>query len=358
MCFVKQNTNLINNNHSIYKYKSISIIMKVIIPVAGVGSRLKPHTHTVPKQLMDIAGVPMLEYVIKEVLKLKPKEVIFVVGHKKESITKYVNKHFPKLKKSFVEQKVRDGDGGAVRIGLQNQEKDDELLVVFGDTLVDFDLKKALKKPKCDALVFAMEVDTPEHYGVLNVRDNLKVYQLEEKPKKPKSNLAIIGAYYFKSLLDVKKTLEEINEKKEVEKGEYRIISVLKRYAKNKNKVVKASKVKKWFDCGRVDVLLEANRYFLSKNNKKKTTIVGDSIVISPSYISKSAKLEKAIIGPYASIGDNAKIKNAIIQNSIVNEETEVYSTILKDSLIGKNVLLKGKSTRVNLGENSELRLD
>jgi glucose-1-phosphate thymidylyltransferase len=333
--------------------------MKVIIPVAGVGSRLKPHTNTTPKPLMEVAGKPMVNYVIDDVLKLNPTEIIFIVGYKKESIILHIKNNYPNINSQFVEQTIRNGDGAAVRLGLKDINKEEELYIVIGDTLIDFDLKKSLEKEKnTDSVIFAMKVLTPENYGVLNVNDNGEIYEVEEKPKKAKSNLAIIGSYYFKSLLEVKKILNEIYDKNETEKGEFRLVQVIKKYIENKNKTIKFSQVKEWFDCGRVEVLLDANKYFLEKKSSGQISTKKDCIIIPPSYVSKSAKLNNCIIGPYVSIGDNVEIENSRIRNSIVNSNTKIKSFLLKDSLIGKEVILIGKSNKINLGEKSEVMFE
>lgn len=331
--------------------------MKVIIPVAGVGSRLKPHTHTTPKPLMEVAGKPMLDYVIEEAQKVNPSEMIFIVGYKKDSIIAHIKNTFPKLKCKFIEQITRDGDGSAVRLGLAGIEKEEELFIIFGDTLIDFNLKSAIKKD-VDSLIFGMQVNEPQNYGVMNVNKDLEIYEVEEKPKNPKSDLAIIGAYYFKSILDVKKILDDCHKNKETAKGEYRIIQVIEKYVKSKKKKIVASKVKKWFDCGRVDVLLEANKYFLSKKSNGKIITKKDCIIIPPSYVAKTAKITNSIIGPYASVGEGVIVDNSIIKNTIVNSGSNIKSFLLKDSLIGKDVYLIGKSNKINLGEKSEVILE
>jgi len=138
---------------------------------------------------------------------LNPSEIIFVVGHMKQSIIEFIEKKFPEINCSFVEQKTMDGDGGAIRVGLDLIHTDEDLYVVFGaDTLIDFNINLGIRKHKgADAVIFAMEVENPQNYGVLNVDEKHEIYEVEEKPKVPKSNLAIIGAYYFKSALSVKK---------------------------------------------------------------------------------------------------------------------------------------------------------
>jgi len=333
--------------------------MKIIIPVAGLGSRLKPHTFSTPKPLMIVAGKPILEYVLDEVSNLKPDEVILVVGYHKEKVQEYVENKFPELNVKFVEQKVMDGDGGAIRLALQNTFEDDSLYIIFGaDTLVDFNLKKELQKNKnSDLLIFGMEVENPEHYGVMNIDENLNVYEVEEKPMNPKSNLAIIGAYYFKSALKVKESLNHFYEKEIKVKDEYKLVQVIGKYIRDKNLTVVASKVVKWFDCGRPEVLLEANKYFLEK--KKTLTGInkkGNSIIISPSYVSISAKLDRCIIGPNVSIGDNVELKNVIVENSVIGKNSIITGFVLKNSLIGREVFLLGSPTKYNIGDKSEIK--
>ncbi len=334
--------------------------MKVIVPMAGLGSRLKPHTHTVPKPLMEVAGKPILEYVIKDLEKIGADEVIFVVGYKRKSIKDYIAKFHPKLNCKFVVQKIRDGDGSAVRLGLDEINEEDELFVIFGaDTLVDFDIKKAiLQNKRTDALVFGMEVDKPENYGVMNINQNNEIYEVEEKPIEPKSNLAIIGAYYFKSALTVKKYLNEFYQNNETEKGEYRIVQVIKKYIELVDLSIKAQPVNKWFDCGRVDIILEASKYFLKKNSKGQIIQTGTSVIIPPSYVASTAQLENCVIGPFASIGDDTILKNVIVENSIVSYKSKIENLILKNSLVGKEVTLHGKPSKINIGEKSEIYLE
>jgi glucose-1-phosphate thymidylyltransferase len=334
--------------------------MKVIIPIAGTGSRLKPHTHTVPKPLMEVAGKPIIKYVIDDILKLRPDEIIFVVGYKRKSIKDYIKKFYPKLKCSFVVQKVRNGDGSAIRLGLEDIEEDDDLFVIFGaDTLIDFNIVKSIHSiHDADALVYTKKVMNPSHYGIANIQENKDIIAVEEKPENPKSNLAIIGAYYFKSALLVKSLLNEFYSQNITVKGEYKLIQVIERYIELKNVSVKAEVVEQWFDCGRVEVMLEANRYFLRKKSKGDLILRGDSIIIPPSFVSSQAKIEKSVIGPFASIGDEAELKNTIIEDSIISYKAKIENLILKKSMLGKEVSLNGKPNKINIGEKSQMTLE
>lgn len=334
--------------------------MKVVIPVAGLGSRLKPHTFTVPKPLMNVAGKPIIDYIVEDVKKLNPDEIVFVVGYKRESVKNYLQSKYSDLNISFVQQEVRDGDGSAIRLALEKYDDDDDLFIVFGDTMVDFDYTTILKNKKdVDALVLGMKVPNPTHYGIMNIRTNSKdIYEVEEKPKNPKSDLAIIGAYYFKSLLLVRNILEEFYINEETEKGEYKIVQVIRRFIAMKNTSIKSENVKGWFDCGRPEVLLEANKYYLERKAKKGMVKKGSSIIISPSYVSSTAVIENSVIGPYASIADGAVVKNSVVKNSILSDNASVDNVVLDKSLIGKDAVLHGRTSKINVGEKSEVTLN
>lgn len=336
--------------------------MKVIIPVAGLGSRLKPHTFTTPKPLMEVAGKPILEYVLEKIIKLNPEEIILIIGYHKDKIKDYLSKNYPKLNIKLVEQKVMDGDGGAIREGLKSIKKDDELYIIFGaDTLIDFNLKKELNKlkPKYDAIIFSKKVKNPSNYGILNLDSQNEIISVQEKPENPKSDLAIIGAYYFKSLIKVKNYLNEFYENNIKVKNEFKIVQVIGKYIKNEDLKITTAIVDEWFDCGRPEVLLDANKYFLEKNSKNRTMIKKQNfIIIPPVYISKSAKIENCIIGPFASIGDNCNLKNTIVKYSIINSNSNIKKKILNSSIVGKEVILEGKSERLNIGDRSEIILE
>jgi len=330
--------------------------MKVIIPVAGVGSRLKPHTHSMPKQLLEIAGKKILNYIIDGVLELEPSEMIFVVGHKKEAIVDFIDTNYKGYNYSFIEQTVRDGDGSAVRLGLKNVKFDEDVLIVFGDTVTDISYKRLLSAVDLpDCIVLGMEVENPSHYGIMNVMDNMDVYEVEEKPVEPKSNLAIIGSYYFKSSNILNDMLNNFYENKITEKGEFRLIQAIRQYIQVRDLSVKAAKVDGWFDCGRPAVVLAANRYFLEKNCSNGISLRDDSVIISPSFVAKTAVVDGSVIGPFASIGEGCVIKNTVVRDSIVGSKSVINNLNLRESLVGSEVVLNAKATKINIGEKSEV---
>ncbi|MFP4401948.1 MAG: sugar phosphate nucleotidyltransferase [Candidatus Nanoarchaeia archaeon] len=335
--------------------------MKVVIPVAGGGTRLKPHTLSTPKQMLKIAGVEMLNYVIDSVVKLNPDEIIFVVGHHKEQIMDHIKQEYSSIPYSFVEQKVRNGDGAAVLLALEEIEEnneDDDLFVLFGDTLIDFDIVQMVKNAKKSlGSVACQRVENPTQYGVVELNSDEKIVGVEEKPDKPKSDLAIIGAYYFNSYKKVKSILREHQEKGITAKGEYRMAQVISDMAQMKYDELNVYVVDKWFDCGRVSVLLDANSYFLQKFSTASMSnkINEDCIIIPPCYISKNAQLKRCIIGPNVSIQEGCIIEDSHISNSIISQKTELKNMHLKNSLISHDAKVYGNSQKVNIGEKCEV---
>ncbi len=334
--------------------------MKVIIPVAGIGSRLKPHTFSTAKPLMEVAGKSILGYILDEVIKLNPEEINFVVGYKKENIKYYVTKYLKNNFFSFVEQKNRNGDGGAIKLSLDYFKKnyeDDDVLIIFGDTLIDFDLKKEFAKFKdYDGIVFTKKVNEPQHYGVVYEKEGL-IYDVVEKPEKPKSDLAIIGAYWFKSFYDLSEKIDTLFKEKITSKGEYKLADAIKLMVNDHLKSYKlcSVKVQEWFDCGRPEVLLEANKYLLEKKGNGGVKVKGNSLIISPAYVSKSSDIKKSIIGKNASIATGAVVENSIIENSIVGKNAVIKNVVLKNSIVGSEVSIRGNIKKLNIGEKSVL---
>lgn len=222
--------------------------------------------------------------------------------------------------------------------------------------MVDLDYKKIIKESKdLDSLVLTMRVEFPKHYGVAETDKNNYIKSIEEKPENPKSNRAVIGAYYFKSLQKVKKILDDLYDKKETIKGEYKIAQVNEIFVRAGDLKIKAFDVDKWFDCGRPEVLLDANKYFLELLSERKSKFRGDSLIVPPSYIAKDAVIENSIVGPNVSIGSGAYIRDSCIKNSIIGPGARIENLVLKDSLVGKEASMKGKATRINMSEKSEL---
>ncbi|MDH4222071.1 MAG: sugar phosphate nucleotidyltransferase [candidate division Zixibacteria bacterium] len=322
--------------------------MKVIIPVAGIGTRLRPLTHTAPKVLLHVAGKPILAHVLEGLKGLKIDEVIFVIGFMGEKIIDYVKKNY-RFKSTFIKQKELKGVGYAVHIAARRVTKGEPVLIILGDTVFKMDLKPVIKG-SYDSLGIK-EVDNPGRFGVVKLKYGFAT-ELIEKPDKPISNKALVGVYYIKSSQLLKTALQEILRKDIRTRGEYQLTDALQLMI---NKGIKFSTfdISGWFDCGKPETLLDTNRHLLSL--VKKTRQIKGSVIVPPVFIPRSCRIENSIIGPNVSVGKNAFIHNSVIKNSILGEKSEVSFCLLDSSLVGNNSQVLGKFQRLNLGDSSEI---
>ena len=325
--------------------------MKVIIPLAGKGTRLRPHTHTKAKPLMHVAGKPVLAHILDQLKKQIPdiEEVIFITGYLGEQIKGYVEKNYD-FRARFVEQKELKGQAHAVK--LAEKYVDSDILIWFVDTISDADLN-LINKLGEDGIVFVKEIDDPRRFGIVITDKNGIVTELEEKPEKPRSNLVNIGLYYVK---DSKLMFECINyliEKDMQKKGEYYLVDAFQLMI-DKGTKFRAEKVLMWEDCGKPEALLKTNRYFLDHGCERNAK-VNNSSLIKPVYIEDGVKIENSVIGPYVSVAKGVIIKNSIVRDSIINEHSLVEDAKLKSSVVGEYAIVKGSSKRLNVGDNSEV---
>lgn len=325
--------------------------MKVIIPVAGIGSRLRPLTHTAPKVLLNVAGKPILGHVLDGLKGLKIDQVIFVIGFMGEKIIDYVRKNY-KFKSSFIRQKELKGLGYAVYLATRSVEKGEPVLIILGDTVFEMNLKQVMKENH-DALGIK-EVDDPKRFGIVELKDGY-ASRLIEKPDRPTSKNALVGVYYFRSGDLLKKALWEIINEGIRTKGEYQLTDALQLMI-DKGVKFRTFDVEGWYDCGKPETLLETNRHLLSKI--KKSRDVKGSMIIPPVFLPRNCLVEKSVIGPYVSIGECAIIRNSFIKNSILGEKSEVCHCLLDSSLVGNNSRVLGKFQKLYVGDSSEVGLD
>jgi glucose-1-phosphate thymidylyltransferase len=322
--------------------------MKVIIPVAGIGTRLKPHTNTSPKALLPVAGKPILGHILDEVKRLIPEEVIFVIGFMGEKIKKYVKEKysFPAV---FVEQEELKGLGYAIYLASQKLKKNDKVLIILGDTIFKVDMRK-LQKAGMNVIA-TKAVDDPKRFGIVELKQG-KVGKLVEKPEKPTSNLAIVGIYYIEDTELLKSSLKEVMEKNIRTKDEYQLTDALQ-IMLDKKAIFSHYNIEGWYDCGKPETLLETNQYLLSKI--KRVPKFPGSVIIPPVYISSQAKIKNSVIGPFVSVAEKAYIANSIIKNSIIGEGAGINNVILESSLVGNCALVQGTYKKLNVGESSEI---
>lgn len=320
--------------------------MRAIIPAAGRGTRLRPHTHTLPKVLLNVAGKPIIGHIIEGLQKDGIDALTVIIGYQGEKVSDYIDANFD-IPAKYVIQHERKGLGHAIGMGLE--DTDDPALILLGDTIFDADFADILEID--GTTIGVTEVDDPRRFGVVEV-DGALVTKLVEKPDDPPSNLAIMGIYKIASQRRLKSAIDEIVEKDITTKGEYQLTDALQVMIDHGEKI-RISKVKGWYDCGKKETLLETNRYLLqSKHNGRE---IEGNIVVPPVYIGENCEFENSIIGPFTTIGNNTSVKNSIISNSIVGPGTKLTGCNLEGSLIGEAAVVRGLVQHLNVGDHSEI---
>ena len=324
--------------------------MKIIIPAAGIGSRLRPHTHSAPKALLYVAGKPILGHILDIAASLKPSEVTVITGFLGELIVDYVEKHCD-CDVRFVEQEELLGLGYAIYLGIRPGD-DEDLLVILGDTVVDTDWSAMIDRRQNILAVKA--VDDPRRFGVVET-DGDRITGIVEKPEEPRSNLASVGVYYIKDTQAFRSALEEVYRSGLRTKGEFQVTDAFDVMMKRGVELY-AHPMDGWYDCGKIETMLETNRYLLSKlPEAKKNMHIPGNVIVPPVYISPEATVENSIIGPNTSVAAGSRITTSIVSDSIISAGARVENARLNSSLVGNNALVRGAFKILNVGDSSEI---
>jgi len=322
--------------------------MKVIIPLAGFGTRLRPHTYTKPKPLINVAGKPILGHILDKLKDLEVEQIIFIVGWLGDQIEDYVKKTYD-FPARYVEQKELLGQAHA--IWLARDHINEPVLIIFVDTIFEADLSR-LDEVASDGVIYVKEVEDPRRFGIV-LLENGWITKLIEKPATPVSNLAVIGLYYIRNWRLLLDCIEEVIRRDIKTKGEYFLADAFQLMI-HRGAKLEAIPVEVWEDCGKPETLLKTNRYLL-ENSGGQVTVAENSIIIPPVYIAHSATITNSIIGPYVTIADNSVIRNSIIRDSIINEGSQIEDAMLSRSLIGNNARVRGTFERLNVGDSSQI---
>jgi glucose-1-phosphate thymidylyltransferase len=323
--------------------------LKAIIPAAGIGTRLRPHTYTLPKALLYVAGKPIISHILDDVVPLAPSSIVLIVGYKGELIEQFVRKQYPQLKVDFVFQHERRGIGHAVDLTRDVANRGEPLLIVLGDTIIKTDLKKVVAHKT--HVLGVKEVEDPRRFGVAEVT-NGRITRLVEKPADPPSNLALVGLYYLLDAKGLFDAVREIIERNITTNNEYQITDALQLMIGRGAEFVPFV-IDEWFDCGKPEAMLETNRKLLK--NAPSTPPIEGSIVIPPVSISPGAEIVNSIIGPYVSIAERCVIHSSVVRDSVVSEGATVTDALLESSLIGANAVIRGGFKKLDVGDSSEI---
>lgn len=320
-----------------------------VIPVAGVGTRLRPHTHTLPKVLLHVAGKPILAHILDDLPGLGIRRAVLIVGYMGDLVREYVGKHYRNLEVEYVEQSEPAGLGHAVSLA-EPFADDGRVLIILGDTIFEADLKPVLAGGVNS--IGVKEVQDPRRFGIVERDPDGRVTRLVEKPEQPTSNLAITGIYYFDRGRPLFEALAELQRLGLRTKGEFQLTDAMQLLV-SRGELITTFPVEGWYDCGKTETLLETNRVLLGKCNG--VTSIAGSLVHPPVCIADDAIIENCIIGPHVSVAAGARLRNAVVRDSIINENATVEDIMLESSVVGVNAVVRGGYRRVNVGDSSEV---
>lgn len=327
--------------------------MKVIIPLAGKGTRLRPHTHLTPKPLLQVAGQPVMSYILDELKNFDIEEVIFITGHLKEQVETYVRAKYPEFKSRFIEQEVQNGTATAVQLAEPYVKED--VLIIYVDTLFDADLsviKNLLMD--VDGAIWVKEVEDYRRFGVAVTDERGLIKKFVEKPKEPVSKLAAIGVYYVKEAKVLFAAIEKLINKNHKPLGEFYLTDAFQYMIDNGAKI-KTIAVEGWYDCGQIETLIATNKHLLSTGRAKKPAQKPGVVIHEPVYIADGVILENVELGPNVTVSHGSTIKSSVIKDSIIGERTTVESAKLHNSLIGNDAIIQGIEGSLSVTDHSEI---
>ncbi|MBM3417732.1 MAG: nucleotidyltransferase [Bacteroidetes bacterium] len=332
--------------------------MNVIVPMAGRGSRLRPHTLTVPKPLLPIGGKPIVHRLVEEIAEVcheKINEIAFVIGDFGEVTEKELLKVAESLgaKGSIHYQDKPLGTAHAVLCAADKLVG--PTVVAFADTLFKADFKI---NPQDEGILWVKQIEDPSAFGVVKLNKNGDIIDFVEKPKEFVSDLAMIGIYYFKNGERLLNELQYLIDHNIIKGGEYQLPDALRRMTED-GCIFKPGEVMEWMDCGNKEVTIHTNQRVLEhdwaahKGLVHPSVRVQDAVIIPPCYVGEDVIISNSVVGPHVSIGSGSHISNSIVKNSIIQSQTAILNSILEDSMIGSNVVIQGSTKDVNLGDFS-----
>ncbi|MCL5019547.1 MAG: sugar phosphate nucleotidyltransferase [Patescibacteria group bacterium] len=320
--------------------------MRAIIPIAGLGTRLRPHTYTMPKAMMKVAGKTILGHIMDIAINYGAGSFSLILGEKSDVVKDFVKSTYSVPCNYYMQHEF---SGLASAISLAGPDLADEpVLVILGDTIFEADMKPVIESGYTSIAV--KEVDDPRRLGIVEVDRDGFITKLIEKPKNPKTNLALVGVYYFRQGRILAEAIRELHKRQIKTNGEYQITDAIQLMVENGEKI-RPFKLTGWYDCGTVESFLESNQYLVTLNPCRKQW--KDSIIIGDNYIPDSVTLEHAVIGPFVSLGEHTVISHSIIENSLIDDHTTISYMNINKSIIGSHVKLQGNPIEVNIANYS-----
>ena len=325
--------------------------MKVIIPLAGKGTRLRPHTHVTPKPMLKIAGKPVMAYILEDLERLgNVEQIVYITGHLKDKVEEYARSSFS-IPAVFIEQMVQDGTAGAV--ALAREFVDQPVLIIFVDTIFDADLS-VVTRTDADGIIWVKEVEDYQRFGVVVTDADGNMTRIVEKPDTPISKRANIGLYYIKNWKLLYEGIDWVL-KQPKNKGEYFLTDAFQ-YMIDRGARIKVIDVEGWYDAGKLETVLETNRVMLEKGRARIPASIRPEQVIEPVYIEDGVTLIDSRVGPNVSIGAGSVIERSEIRDAIVGGGTRIARSRLTSSMIGEGSIIEGFDGALTVADHSEVR--
>ena len=334
--------------------------MRIIIPMAGQGSRLRPHTLSTPKPLIPVAGKPIVQWLVEQIICMisEPvEEIAYIIGDFDDTVKKRLLE-IAKLNGS--KGKIyhqNEALGTAHAILCAGASIKDHVIIAFADTLFKADFKIDTQK---DGIIWVNKVDDPSQFGIVKLDGKRIIRELVEKPEKPESDLAVIGIYFFNDGTSLKNRLQYLIDHDIREKGEYQITSAMQNMM-NDGQHLYAENVDLWLDCGNKNAVLNTNRKLLElygndPEMQSNQATINQSVIIPPCFIASGVQIENSVIGPYVSIEENSKINNSVIRDSLIMKGCTINNKLLNQSMLSQQVSLGGIMDELSLGANTKTK--
>jgi len=326
--------------------------VKVIIPLAGKGTRLRPHTYVTPKPMLRVAGKPVMQYVLDDVKKLpNVEQIIYITGHLKEKVEEFARASTD-IPSAFIEQKVQDGTAGAV--ALARDYVDQPVLIIFVDTIFDADLS-IIESSDADGIIWTKEVEDYQRFGVVVTDESGFMTKIVEKPTTPISKRANIGLYYIRNWQLLFEGIAHVLTQP-AHNGEWYLTDAFQ-YMIDHGAKIRVVDVAGWYDAGKIDTLLATNRAMLERGRARSPQSVENSTIVDPVYVETGVTIRNSIVGPNVSIGEGTTVDGSTLSDTIIETYANIKRSTLTNSLVGHHTVVDGVSGEITIGDHSEVRV-